>query len=45
MSASPTDLEGFRLLPGVLSREQQEALRDAVFARLKQAPLFIPRMP
>jgi alkylated DNA repair protein (DNA oxidative demethylase) len=39
------DLEGFRLLPGLLSREEQEALRDAVFARLKEAPLYIPRMP
>jgi alkylated DNA repair protein (DNA oxidative demethylase) len=39
------DLEGFRLFPGLLDRAAQEALRDDVFARLKQAPLYIPRMP
>jgi alkylated DNA repair protein (DNA oxidative demethylase) len=39
------DLEGFRLYPGLLDAEAQIALRDAVFARLKQAPLYIPRMP
>jgi alkylated DNA repair protein (DNA oxidative demethylase) len=39
------DLEGFRLFPGLLDRGAQEALRDAVFARLRQAPLYIPRMP
>jgi alkylated DNA repair protein (DNA oxidative demethylase) len=44
MSAG-ADLEGFRLLPGLLGREEQEALRDEVFARLKLAPLYIPRMP
>ena len=39
------DLEGFRLLPGRLDRPAQEALRDEVWARLKSAPLYIPRMP
>jgi len=39
------DLDGFRLLPGYLDRAAQEALRDEVFARLKLAPLYIPRMP
>lgn len=42
---SAADLDGFRLLPGYLDRAAQEALRDAVFARLKLAPLYIPRMP
>lgn len=40
-----SDLEGFRLYPGLLGRAEQEALRDEVFARLKQAPLYVPRMP
>jgi alkylated DNA repair protein (DNA oxidative demethylase) len=40
-----SDLEGFRLYPGVLPREEQEALRDQVFERLRHAPLYIPRMP
>jgi alkylated DNA repair protein (DNA oxidative demethylase) len=39
------DLDGFRLWPGLLSRTEQEALRDAVFARLKRGPWYIPRMP
>lgn len=39
------DLEGFRLFPGLLDRAAQEGLRDAVFARLRQAPLYTPRMP
>ncbi len=38
-------LEGFKLLPGVLGRAEQEDLRDAVFALAKHAPFFIPRMP
>lgn len=38
-------LDGFRLLPGFLGRGDQEALRDEIFARMKQAPLYIPRMP
>lgn len=44
MSAA-ADLDGFRLLPGYLSRAEQESLRDAVFARLKAGPFYIPRMP
>lgn len=39
------DLDGFRLWPGLLDRAAQEALRDEVFARLKQGPLYVPRMP
>lgn len=38
-------LDGFRLLPGVLGRGEQEDLRDEVFALAKQAPFYIPRMP
>ena len=45
MSLAHSDLDGFRLLPGLLSRAEQEALVGEVFARLKQAPLYIPRMP
>ena len=40
-----TDLDGFRLWPGLLDRAEQEGLRDAVFARLRQGPWYIPRMP
>jgi alkylated DNA repair protein (DNA oxidative demethylase) len=36
---------GFKLWPGLLSRAEQEALRDAVFERLRAAPWYIPRMP
>ena len=43
--AFATDLEGFRLFPGLLGRGEQEDLRDAIFARLKSAPLYVPRMP
>jgi alkylated DNA repair protein (DNA oxidative demethylase) len=39
------DLDGFRLLPGRLTRAEQEALLAAVFARAKLAPFYIPRMP
>jgi alkylated DNA repair protein (DNA oxidative demethylase) len=39
------DLDGFRLWPGLLGRTEQEALRDAVFARLRAGPWYIPRMP
>jgi alkylated DNA repair protein (DNA oxidative demethylase) len=39
------DLEGFKLWPGLLDRPAQEALRDAIFVRFRQAPLYIPRMP
>jgi len=40
-----SDLDGFRLWPGLLDRAAQEALREDVFARLKAGPLYIPRMP
>lgn len=40
-----SDLDGFRLWPGLLGRAEQEALRDEVFARLKSGPLYVPRMP
>lgn len=36
---------GFKLWPGLLSRAEQEGLRDAVFDRLRIAPWYIPRMP
>lgn len=46
MSARPaSDLDGFRLWPGLLDRAAQEGLRDAVFGRLRDAPFYIPRMP
>lgn len=45
VSTSSSDLEGFRLWPGLLDRAAQEALRDAVFARLRAAPWYVPRMP
>lgn len=45
MTRPAAELDGFRLWPGLLDRAAQEALRDAVFARLKRGPLFIPRMP
>ncbi len=45
MARAATDLDGFRLWPGLLDRAAQEALRDEVFARLRAAPLYIPRMP
>ncbi|MET0181630.1 MAG: alpha-ketoglutarate-dependent dioxygenase AlkB [Caulobacterales bacterium] len=38
-------LDGFRLLPGLLSRGEQEDLCDEVFAKAKRAPFYIPRMP
>lgn len=40
-----TDLDGFRLWPGLLDRTEQEGLRDAIFARLRAGPWYIPRMP
>lgn len=40
-----SDLDGFRLWPDLLDRAAQEALRDAVFARFRAGPLYIPRMP
>ncbi|HRK65645.1 MAG TPA: alpha-ketoglutarate-dependent dioxygenase AlkB, partial [Terricaulis sp.] len=45
MTRPASDLDGFRLWPGLLDRAAQEALRDAVFARLRASPLYIPRMP
>jgi alkylated DNA repair protein (DNA oxidative demethylase) len=45
MTRAATDLDGFRLWPGFLSRAEQEGLRDEVFARLKAGPLYTPRMP
>jgi alkylated DNA repair protein (DNA oxidative demethylase) len=45
MTRAASDLDGFKLWPGLLDRAAQEALRDAVFAGLKKAPLYIPRMP
>jgi DNA oxidative demethylase len=45
MSLVATDLDGFRLWPGLLNRAEQEALRDDVFARLRVGPWYIPRMP
>lgn len=45
MSGFGAQLDGFRLLPGLLGRAEQIALRDAVFERLRAAPLYIPRMP
>ncbi len=45
MAGLGSDLEGFRLWPGLLDRAAQEALRDAIFARLRAAPFYVPRMP
>jgi alkylated DNA repair protein (DNA oxidative demethylase) len=45
MTRAGADLDGFRLWPGLIGRAEQEALRDAVFARMRPAPLYIPRMP
>jgi len=45
MTRPAADLDGFRLWPGLLGRAEQEALRDEVFARMRAAPLYIPRMP
>lgn len=45
MLRAASDLDGFRLWPGLLDRARQEALRDAVFARFRAGPLYIPRMP
>jgi alkylated DNA repair protein (DNA oxidative demethylase) len=46
MSPRPaSDLDGFRLWPGLLDRPAQEAMRDAVFARMREGPFYIPRMP
>jgi DNA oxidative demethylase len=45
MSRPASNFDGFRLWPGLLSRSEQEALRDDVFARLRAGPLYVPRMP
>lgn len=45
MTRPASDLDGFRLWPGLLDRAEQEALRDAVFQRFRAGPLYIPRMP
>lgn len=45
MTRPASDLDGFRLWPGLLDRVEQEALRDAVFQRLRAGPLYIPRVP
>jgi alkylated DNA repair protein (DNA oxidative demethylase) len=45
MTRSASDFDGFRLWPGLLDRAAQEALRDAVFARFRVGPLYVPRMP
>jgi alkylated DNA repair protein (DNA oxidative demethylase) len=45
MGTPVSDLDGFKLWPGLVQRPEQEALRDAVFERLRAAPLYIPRMP
>jgi alkylated DNA repair protein (DNA oxidative demethylase) len=44
-SSAAADLDGFQLLPGLLSRAEQEALRDEVLAKARLAPFYIPRMP
>lgn len=45
MARPASDLDGFRLWPGLLDRAAQESLRDAVFARFRAGPLYVPRMP
>ena len=45
MNRPASDLDGFRLWPGLLDRPAQERLREAVFARFRAGPLYIPRMP
>jgi DNA oxidative demethylase len=40
-----SNLAGFRLWPGLLDRAAQEDLRDQVYARLRQGPVYVPRMP
>ncbi|MBU6405855.1 MAG: alpha-ketoglutarate-dependent dioxygenase AlkB [Alphaproteobacteria bacterium] len=43
--ATLTALDGFRVLPGFLSRGEQQDLLSDVFARAKQAPFYTPTMP
>jgi len=45
MQALQTDNEGFRLLPGYLTRDQQGTLVRDVLGALETAPLFTPAMP
>lgn len=45
MTTPASDLNGFRLWPGLLDRSEQEALRLEVFERLRAGPLYAPRMP
>lgn len=45
MTRPAADLDGFKLWPGLLGRAEQEALREAVFERLRAGPLYVPRMP
>lgn len=45
MTSPASDLNGFRLWPGLLDRSDQEALRQEVFERLRAGPLYVPRMP
>jgi alkylated DNA repair protein (DNA oxidative demethylase) len=45
MTSAASDLGGFKLWPGLISRPAQEVLRDAILERLRAAPLYIPRMP
>ena len=45
MTSPASDLNGFRLWPGLLDRSEQEALRQEVFERLRAGPLYVPRMP
>jgi alkylated DNA repair protein (DNA oxidative demethylase) len=45
MTQIGSDLAGFRLWPGLLDRAMQEALRDQVFARFRQGPVYVPLMP
>jgi len=45
MTRPAADLDGFKLWPGLLGRAEQEALRDAVFERMRAGPVYVPRMP
>lgn len=45
MTSPASDLNGFRLWPGLLDRTEQEQLRQEVFERLRAGPLYVPRMP
>jgi alkylated DNA repair protein (DNA oxidative demethylase) len=42
---SAADIEGFRILPGLLSRAEQEALVADILARARRAPFYTPCMP